>query len=376
MYCILCEEERNDHPSICTACGENLQPRPPQQQQRQSTSTSSRQLEQLNTLANILNNDNNNNGILPDNINRLTTILNNTNNITIPNNNDDNNTGEIWEQPPAEALDPTNAQNNNNRRATSKKFIDHIPRINIDSKSFILYDATVQIPLSGTKDGIITNYTFHATIGELSNGKIPPYKIRGIIKTIQSLKKQKQQQDNNNNNNENNVIAYFTRGGGVTFTSMIEQAKEVGAIGIIVVNNSSVWPYVMKGSLSNNTKTTIPAIMIKRSDGKLLYSQITNANNTAEATITVKKTKNEECVICKENFKINDLIIRLPFCFHYFHEECALYWLRKNNTCPCCRKELPTDDEEYELERRNRGGYATGSNISVSSEDNWESMFG
>ena len=370
MYCNLCEEERNDHPSICTTCGESLQAHQAQQQQQQRQSTSSsRQLEQLNTLANLLNNNNNNN--LPDNINGLTTMLNT---------NNDNN-GEIWEQPPAEALDPTNAPSNNNRRPTSKKFIDHIPRIRIDSKSFILYDATAQIPLSGTKDGIITNCTFHATIGELSNGAPPPYTIRGLVKTIQSLKKQR----NRENDGYNNVIAYFTRGGGVTFTSMIEQAKEVGAIGVIVGNNSSVWPYVMKGSLSsssnniNNITTSMPAIMIKRSDGKLLHSQMTNNNkdiDATEATITVKKTNNEECVICKEHFKINDVIIRLPFCFHYFHEECALYWLRKNNTCPCCRKELPTDDEQYELERRNRGGYATGSNAISASQDNWEGMFG
>lgn len=332
MYCNLCEEVKTDHPSICTTCGENLQPQPQPQQQ----STPSRSSQQQSP-----------------NINSLTTILNN--NLT-PNN-------EIWEQPPAEALDPTNAPSN--KRATSEKFINHIPRINIDKKSFLLYNAIVEISIEeGTGTTMMnntmhsSNFVFHATIGELSNSITPPYKINGVVKTVKTMQIQSLTEEKGED-----VIAYFTRGGGVTFASMMEQAKQMGAIGIIVGNNNTVWPYIMKGS----TNTKLPAVMIKRSDGKLLHSKL---HQTPKACITVTKSKNSECVICKDDFKIGDKVIRLPFCFHYFHEECALYWLRKNNTCPCCRKELPTDDEEYELERRGRSGR------SGDSGDNWDSMFG
>ena len=39
--------------------------------------------------------------------------------------------------------------------------------------------------------------------------------------------------------------------------------------------------------------------------------------------------------------------IRLMPCGHIFHECCLFQWLKDNNTCPVCRYELETEDEEY-----------------------------
>ena len=51
------------------------------------------------------------------------------------------------------------------------------------------------------------------------------------------------------------------------------------------------------------------------------------------------------CSICLENFKKGEKIIQLP-CNHFFHtdhESCEgiIPWLKKSNTCPECRHELP-----------------------------------
>ncbi|KAG7964644.1 hypothetical protein I3843_09G181100 [Carya illinoinensis] len=57
-----------------------------------------------------------------------------------------------------------------------------------------------------------------------------------------------------------------------------------------------------------------------------------------------------ECVICKEEMREGRDVCELP-CEHLFHWMCILPWLRKSNTCPCCRFPLPTDDVFGEIQR-------------------------
>lgn len=57
-----------------------------------------------------------------------------------------------------------------------------------------------------------------------------------------------------------------------------------------------------------------------------------------------------ECVICKEEIREGRDVCQLP-CQHLFHWMCVLPWLRKRNTCPCCRFRLPTDDVYGEIQR-------------------------
>ncbi|GMP50592.1 hypothetical protein CsSME_00017144 [Camellia sinensis var. sinensis] len=57
-----------------------------------------------------------------------------------------------------------------------------------------------------------------------------------------------------------------------------------------------------------------------------------------------------ECVICKEEMSEGRDVCELP-CHHLFHWMCILPWLKKRNTCPCCRHRLPTDDVSGEIER-------------------------
>jgi hypothetical protein len=46
--------------------------------------------------------------------------------------------------------------------------------------------------------------------------------------------------------------------------------------------------------------------------------------------------ENKRCVICYENFKNNDNIIYLP-CFHFFHQNCIINWIKKKPSCPLCK---------------------------------------
>eukprot|EP00128_Syssomonas_multiformis_P004447 Colp12_sorted_trinity150504_noHs@33892 len=58
-----------------------------------------------------------------------------------------------------------------------------------------------------------------------------------------------------------------------------------------------------------------------------------------------------ECQICLEPLKLNDSCKEMP-CRHVFHDLCLLDWLKKRNSCPLCRHELPSADEDYEASKR------------------------
>ncbi|PQP99509.1 hypothetical protein Pyn_14500 [Prunus yedoensis var. nudiflora] len=46
------------------------------------------------------------------------------------------------------------------------------------------------------------------------------------------------------------------------------------------------------------------------------------------------------CVVCLENMLSGDRVTRMP-CFHIFHGDCIVEWLKQAHICPLCRFELP-----------------------------------
>lgn len=59
------------------------------------------------------------------------------------------------------------------------------------------------------------------------------------------------------------------------------------------------------------------------------------------------KHDNITCAICKDALTVGSEANQLP-CFHLYHPSCILPWLSSRNSCPLCRYELPTDDQDYE----------------------------
>ena len=79
-----------------------------------------------------------------------------------------------------------------------------------------------------------------------------------------------------------------------------------------------------------------------------------------EKFLELKSSNLLECSVCKDQFELNQKIKIIP-CKHHFHLECIMPWLKERNSCPVCRFELQTDDEDYERlknQKRNivRGG--------------------
>ncbi|KAK3930450.1 E3 ubiquitin-protein ligase RNF181 [Frankliniella fusca] len=67
----------------------------------------------------------------------------------------------------------------------------------------------------------------------------------------------------------------------------------------------------------------------------------------AGLNVSVIQDEGNQCPVCLKNFEKGEEVKEMP-CQHTFHSGCILPWLQKTNSCPLCRHELPTDDEEYE----------------------------
>ena len=48
-------------------------------------------------------------------------------------------------------------------------------------------------------------------------------------------------------------------------------------------------------------------------------------------------SNHDNCIICLENFQINDMISELS-CLHSFHQDCVIKWFLEKNKCPLCKK--------------------------------------
>ncbi|RWW85740.1 hypothetical protein BHE74_00005557 [Ensete ventricosum] len=55
--------------------------------------------------------------------------------------------------------------------------------------------------------------------------------------------------------------------------------------------------------------------------------------------------RNTSCAVCKDGIATAEAAMRLP-CSHIYHAGCILPWLGIRNTCPVCRHELPTEDDD------------------------------
>ncbi|XP_074288133.1 E3 ubiquitin-protein ligase RING1-like [Silene latifolia] len=69
----------------------------------------------------------------------------------------------------------------------------------------------------------------------------------------------------------------------------------------------------------------------------------------------IVNSESNSCAVCMTEFELNSEVKQMP-CKHLYHPECILPWLKMHNSCPVCRFELPTDDQDYETRKTGGGG--------------------
>lgn len=345
-WCPTCQENMTDHATICTVCGSPLQSSasyrvvPPEldQQVRAASQNLSSLLRDLRSQVRDIQTTANQTG---DAVTRLQQLSMQA-------------AGGEWQAPPPEAMDPQQARTRS--RGTAKETLKSLPRIIIEEGSFLFHQA--QLAVSG-KD-------LTAILGEFgpsraARGKlIVAEPLTGLGGLSVSTKEKVKACDS--------AILYMERGDGVTFCQKAIMAQQAGASAVVIGNNMHTpWPYIMKDSKGEAASLKIPVVMVKQADGHALVGF-----NDQTCHLNVVENKNE-CVVCRDSYETSQIVIQLPACGHVFHERCALHWLEHHNACPYCRRELPTDDEEYENERRRTQRTHAGS-TTTSSE--WQDLYG
>ena len=70
-----------------------------------------------------------------------------------------------------------------------------------------------------------------------------------------------------------------------------------------------------------------------------LEKLVVTVYSETQAAISSAVGEKTMCLICHENYKDGDLIVRLH-CNHIFCKNCLFTWLKSNKTCPCCRDDV------------------------------------
>lgn len=271
-----------------------------------------------------------------------------------------------------------NASDDNRPKGASKAYLKKIPRLTIHEGSSILNDATVNIKAIDKRSiGDTASASVTTKDGDESEDNLPINNelplmdcttaefgppVTQISGTLEMLSASPP-----SSSSETKKIAYADRGGGTSFVQKALNAQKCGYDALIIGNNvPKPWPFIMKDSqkISEKQGLNIPVVMIHQKDAikfkRLYHSKHENNKSEMLFAVQIQSHTNEgsgnddkaACIICTDPYQVGDVVIRLPPCYHAFHEKCALKWLEKHSTCPYCRTELPTDDPVREENRR------------------------
>ena len=79
-------------------------------------------------------------------------------------------------------------------------------------------------------------------------------------------------------------------------------------------------------------------------------------HNTVMTNTTIETVDNnidERCSICHDSYNENNVIRRINCCGHFFHCNCVDTWLATHITCPICRRDIRTNNDNNNNDNNN-----------------------
>jgi hypothetical protein len=378
-WCPACEETCVDHAAVCTVCGTSLTTPP-----GRSPETASRSPSVFPTLAEVLPQVRQANLDLTSRLRAIRQEIAATQADQARVWQDLAQVREdAWQEAPAEWMEPNTASRS---RPTARTTLDSLPQTVLQPHSSILYEALVAFGGGTADDAAVDSWTGEGTLGDFGIPLTVPLQLSGpvilasprtgrdglsaaCLARIQGLAADATPPPP--------FLLYFDRGGDVTFVQKALLAQKAGAAACLIGNHvSQPWPYIMKDSKGEATSGSlaIPTVLLPKAAATRLVSQVLLAEGKSSQLLPLAHldialtSSRSDCVVCTEAFVTGATVVRLPTCGHVFHQACALPWLSAHNTCPYCRRELPTDDEEYERERRRTQRTHAGSAAQANNE--------
>jgi Ring finger domain len=297
-----------------------------------------------------------------------------------------------WEEIPPELLNPLTAVSPDVDRPVAKKILEEFPRTVLTEQSVLFHDATISIwtQSSSEAQGSANTTTTETVIPGEFGPKIDPlgWSAGDVPLLVASpltgkdngqldeacIRLLQRCAENSQYLRPQPCIMYLERGDGITFVrkaaNVVRVVQELTnnqlQVAAVVIGNDKPqpWPYVMRDSTNEAAKYNlkIPVVMVSQQTGRLIKQSHEASRNEPihppyqlRCTLTINNnSKRDCCVICCDEYAPDHTIVRIPYCGHVFHESCALPWFQRHNTCPTCRRLLPTDDAEFNEEQQRR----------------------
>jgi len=161
---------------------------------------------------------------------------------------------------------------------------------------------------------------------------------------IHSLAPDNTNNNDNNNNNENtssNDNNHPNRSDRLSMNEFLPMMMLMNSLAGSLVGNSARF---IHPAFSNLTAEQLAEFL----NGGGNKAKPAASSEVVECLPRIKMQLNSDqtCTVCQCEFEAAETAVRLP-CQHLYHEDCILPWFKEKNSCPTCRYELLTDDEEY-----------------------------